>query len=108
MIVPGCSAMAGDIDGGECRWPRRLVKRAHLGARTQQFLDLGTEPDIAGTGLVHEARPLLRRVFFDRREKDRFCLIARIAHDDRSRGTSPLCRSMRILAAVFLTARLEK
>ena len=107
MIVPGRSPMRL-IDGGDRGWPRRLVKRAHLGARTQQFLDLGTEPSIAGTGLVQEARPLLRRVFFNRRQKDRFGLIARIAHDDRSRGTSPLCRSMRILSAVFLTARLKK
>jgi hypothetical protein len=47
--------------GGERRCPRRLVKRSQLGARAQQFLDLGTEPNIAGAGLVQKDRPLLRK-----------------------------------------------
>jgi hypothetical protein len=80
----------GRIDGGERSWPRRLVNRAHLGARKQQFLDRGAELNIARTGLVQEAGPLLWRVFFNRCQTVRFGLIARIAHDDCSRGKSLL------------------
>src|SRR5206468_9007064 len=59
---------------------------------------------VAGTGCVQESRPLLRGVLLDRRQKDRFGLVGRIAHDDGSReARTPLCKPMRIRPADFLT-----
>ncbi|HMF12902.1 MAG TPA: hypothetical protein VKE94_11365 [Gemmataceae bacterium] len=46
------------------------MKRSHFRACPQQPLDFGPEPRVSGAGMLQESRPLLRRLMFDRRQKD--------------------------------------
>jgi hypothetical protein len=78
----------GVVDRREQAGPGLLVKRAQLRVRAQQLLDLRAEQGIAGTGLLEKGRPQLQRVLLDRRQKDRFRLVERRAHDARSPSTN--------------------